>query len=153
RLFWYMCHLLVARASEVGPAHRKTITDAAHRVWDRYLPTRGDSDDLAFALGHLLGALRVFDDALRFYELSIEHFGDDHATRFNMALIYHELRDLPAAELQLTKSLSLDPGFSPARALRLRLEEDLGRPIPGLAGSPEEELPEDELTPMRPPAL
>jgi hypothetical protein len=140
RLFWFLCHRFVAQTAETGAAQRQAIREAAHRVWERYLPYPGESDDLAFALGHLLGALRFFDDALRFYELSIELFGEDHATRYNMALIHHELRDLPAAEVHLAKSLALDPGYAPARGLRLRLEEDMGRPTPGISDPQDEAL-------------
>jgi hypothetical protein len=129
RLFWLLADHIGAQVDESGPASRAAVRQAAHQVWDRYLPCPGEPDDLPFALGLVMGTFRFFDDALYFYELSLRHFGEDHATRYNMALIFHEIRDLPAAERNLAQALALEPGFAPARALRLRLEEELGRTI------------------------
>ena len=132
RLFWFLSGKISAQCSDVSPTFRIGIRQTVLEVWERFLPWPGESDDLAFALGHILGTLRFFDDALRFYERSLEYFGEDHATRYNMALICHELRELEAAERHLAKALSLEPGFGPARSLRLRLEEELGRPLTGI---------------------
>ena len=161
RLFWFLSGKISAQCTEVSPTLRIGIRQTVLEVWDRFLPWPGDSDDLAFALGHLLGTLRFFDDALRFYERSLEYFGEDHATRYNMALICHELRELETAERHLANALSLEPGFGPARSLRIRLEEELGRPLTGIAttgshapGEDDREKPESgpelELAAMEP---
>jgi hypothetical protein len=148
RLFLYLADRITALCSDVSSTFRFGIRQTVFEVWERFLPWPGASDDLPFALGGVLAALKFLDDALRFYGLSVEHFGEHYATRYNMALYSHQLRDLESAEQYLIQSLELEPGFGPARSLRLRLEEELRRPLakqpepssvpgpgPGVAGS------------------
>jgi hypothetical protein len=129
RLFLYLADRITEKCSDVSHTFRFGIRQTALEVWDRYLPWPGESDDLPFALAGVLAALKFYDDAMRFYRLSLELFGDHYATRYNIALHSLQIRDLETAEQNLVKALELEPGFGPARSLRLRLEEELRRPL------------------------
>jgi tetratricopeptide (TPR) repeat protein len=106
------------------PGLHQDVLWAVRQAWDMYYPI-GERPDLAFAAGLLLNTIRYYPEARRYLTWSLERYGPDADTLFNLALCHHNLRDLPAALACVKRALDLEPNFEEARDLRIRIEAEL----------------------------
>jgi tetratricopeptide (TPR) repeat protein len=83
---------LVEKIAEADGATREDLRDALYEVYERHYPVPGEGD-LAFTLGLLLYELEDYGEALNCFEASLEQFGPDSATEYNIGLCRQQLGD------------------------------------------------------------
>lgn len=123
RLSRHDSHLLVRYlsrltelAAEFGDSTRRDVTDALEKVWDGYFPL-GEDVDLAAGIAELYYAMDDFPRARVFFERSIEIYGADTGTLFNIGACLYGSGDKAAAAAVLRNVLDHDSGNEPARLL------------------------------------
>jgi tetratricopeptide (TPR) repeat protein len=97
------------------------IRRAIDRVWSRYYHL-GEGMDLAFHIGTMLGQMGQFDEALVFFERSLELSGDDTSVIYNIGLCHLQLGDREQAAELAHRVLADDPEHAPAQKLLARAE-------------------------------
>jgi tetratricopeptide (TPR) repeat protein len=85
------------------------------------LPPLPEGEDLAFSLGVLLCEICCYEEALGFLRISLDSFGDNAATLFNLGLCLFHLGDRDGALAHSEAALAAEPGFAPAAELRARI--------------------------------
>jgi tetratricopeptide (TPR) repeat protein len=73
------------KAAEADAATQEDLRFALFETYDRHFAVPGDPD-LPFAIGLLLYELRDYEDAIEFFEASLEQHGHDPATEKNIEL-------------------------------------------------------------------
>ena len=73
------------QAAEADPATQEDLRQALFETYDRHFAVPGDPD-LPFAIGLLLYELQDYEDAIEFFEASLEQHGHDPATERNIEL-------------------------------------------------------------------
>ena len=73
------------QAAEADPATQEDLRLALFETYDRHFAVPGDPD-LPFAIGVLLYELQDYEDAIEFFEASLEQHGHDRATETNIEL-------------------------------------------------------------------
>ena len=81
---------LRAQAGDADPAAQEDLRQALYEIDDRHYSVPGEAD-LPFTIGTVLYALGDYEDALEFFEASLEQHGPHHATEQNIALCEAEL--------------------------------------------------------------
>lgn len=81
---------LLEQVADADPAVQEDLRDALMETYDRHFAVPGD-DDLPFAIGLLLYEMQDYEDALEFFEASLEQHGPDAATERNIALCEAQL--------------------------------------------------------------
>ena len=79
------------QAAEADPATQEDLRQALFETYDRHFAVPGDPD-LPFAIGILLYELQDYEDAIEFFEASLEQHGHDPATERNIELCEAMLR-------------------------------------------------------------
>ena len=118
--------VLVAGGGGLPPAAAEDMRRGLETAWTRCLPLPG-SDDVAFEIGRVLYEMGRDADALRFWQRSLDLFGEDPMTFHNMGLSHWRLRDLPGALRCFDAALARDPEHAQSRAWRLRVAAALAR--------------------------
>jgi tetratricopeptide (TPR) repeat protein len=93
------------------------------------LTERAQAASQYYNLANAQSRLENFDQAIRLYERSLE-LKDDYRTRYNLALHYVHLANIPRAKTELKRALDLNPGLEPARRYLQRLNEENPDPMP-----------------------
>ena len=73
------------QAAEADPATQEDLRFALFETYERHFAVPGDPD-LPFAIGVLLYELQDYEDAIEFFEASLEQHGHDPATEKNIEL-------------------------------------------------------------------
>ena len=73
------------QAADADPATQEDLRHALFETYDRHFAVPGDPD-LPFAIGLLLYELQDYEDAIEFFEASLEQHGHDPATEKNIEL-------------------------------------------------------------------
>ncbi len=73
------------QAAEADPAAQEDLRHALFETFDRHFPVPGEGD-LPFAIGLLLYELQDYEDAIEFFEASLEQHGPDPATEKNIEM-------------------------------------------------------------------
>jgi hypothetical protein len=81
---------LLDKAAGADPATQEDLRFALFETYDRHFNVPGDAD-LPFAIGLLLFELQDYEDAIEFFEASLEQHGHDPATEKNIELCEAEL--------------------------------------------------------------
>jgi hypothetical protein len=79
------------QAAEADPAAQDDLRHALHETYERHFFVPGE-EDLPFTVALLLAALGDYEDAIAFFEASLEQHGPDLATEANIELC-REARD------------------------------------------------------------
>jgi tetratricopeptide (TPR) repeat protein len=82
--------VLVEKIPDADGATREDIRDALSEIYERHYPVPGEGD-LPFALGLILYELGDYAEALDCFEASLERFGTDAATEYNIGLCRDQL--------------------------------------------------------------
>ena len=101
------------------------LIDAINKVWEYYFPI-GEEGDLGYYFGSILGYLGQDNDALRFFESSLEFYGECAETNYEIALCYYNLQQIDKALEYTEKSLILDSDFEESKNLKNIIEDILG---------------------------
>jgi tetratricopeptide (TPR) repeat protein len=126
RRFFECLHVLKERLPDAPDARKQDVYEAARRVWDAYLPI-GEEEDLAFHIGTLLLEMEFYKEALEFLQRSVDFYGAEPGTAYNMAVCYDGLSQTEKALECVTQALELDAEFDAAKALRIRLQSAAAR--------------------------
>ena len=78
------------QAGDADPAAQEDLRQALYEIHDRHYSVPGEAD-LPFTIGTVLYAMGDYEDALEFFEESLEQHGPHHATEQNIALCEAEL--------------------------------------------------------------
>jgi tetratricopeptide (TPR) repeat protein len=100
------------------------LVDAINKVWEYYFPI-GEEGDLGYYLGSILGYLGHDNDALKFFESSLEFYGESPETNYEIALCYYNLEQIDKALEYTEKSLRLDQDFEDGKNLKIMIEDIL----------------------------
>ena len=87
RLFIQMLPRVFDCVPALSENQRWDLFLAIPRLWDTHYPL-GESEDLAFDLGNLLYVLGFYPEALVYYDLSIQIYGQSKEVLSNIALCY-----------------------------------------------------------------
>jgi hypothetical protein len=141
RLSHHDSHLLaryLPRLMELAPEFdaptRHDVAEALAQVWDGYFPL-GEEVDLANGIAALLYAMDDYARALAFFQTSMEIYGPDTGTLYNVAACFHGLGEDAAAAAMLRKVLEYDPGNDPARMMLSECEGDTVKVEPAYASN------------------
>ncbi len=70
---------------------RKRISETMHNVWQRYFSI-GEAFDLAYEIGGIFYDLGFYDEALQYFQFSVNLHGSKPDIYYNIALSYYQLR-------------------------------------------------------------
>lgn len=87
---------------------QQSILNGLERVW-RYFFKLEKSQNLPFAIGSTLYNLGFNEKAISFYNYSLEFFGPDRDTYFNLTLAYQALENYVKAQEMINESLKIAP--------------------------------------------
>jgi len=122
RLLWRQIPFFKSRCAELTEAQKQELRDAVRQVWDCYYPLGEEEEDLGFALGVLFLEMKLYREALGFFEESARLYGLEPGTAYNMGLCHYGLREMAAAARYVEQALELDPELDSARLLRIKLQ-------------------------------
>jgi Putative S-adenosyl-L-methionine-dependent methyltransferase len=115
---------LTARAREASEREKKEVYRIVQATWDTYYHL-GEELDLPFSLGMLLYEMGYHEEALLFFERSIQLYGRSPHAIFNAGLCHYHLRRMEAALACAGETLALLPEHDGARAMRVEIEAGL----------------------------
>ena len=101
---------------KLTPYEHQDIDAAVDKVWDLYFPL-GEKLDLAHQIACLLYEMDHYAHALTYFERSIEIYGQDTGSLYNMAVCYQFLEQHEQAEALLGQVIKYDPSNEEAQAL------------------------------------
>ena len=81
---------LVEKVRDVDAAVQEDLREALFAIYDRHYAVPGD-EDLPFAIGRLMYEMGDYEDALDFFEDSIQQYGPHPATEHNIRLCEEQL--------------------------------------------------------------
>jgi tetratricopeptide (TPR) repeat protein len=124
------CHsALLEHVKEASKAELHELSLVAQHVWNTYYHIGGEQD-LAFALGVMLYRMEYHSEALGFFQRSLELYGPDQSTFYNLTMCYSALRRIEEALSCLDQALEVYPSFELAKTLRIKLQSQLNRNLP-----------------------
>lgn len=118
---------LLRRLAEISDRTRHEILRTERRVWDNYYHI-GEEEDLAFELGVLLFALGYALEAASLFQRSLQLYGDNPSTLWNVGLCYYRLDMQEQASRFFGEARRRDPDFYPTGALQLTASPPKARP-------------------------
>ena len=107
---------LMNLAADFDEPTRRDVADALEKVWAGYFPL-GEEVDLANGIAAVLYAMDDYARALAFFQTSMQIYGPDTGTLYNIGACFHGLGEDAAAAAMLRKVLEYDPGNETARKL------------------------------------
>lgn len=117
-------NILLERIPNEEDFPKDELVDAINKVWEYYFPI-GEEGDLGYYFGSILGYLGHDNDALKFFESSLEFYGECPETNYEISLCYYNLQQIDKALEYAKKSLSLDPDFEEGKNLKSMIEDIL----------------------------
>lgn len=119
RLLYEMSDSIRQVIPHLTPEQKLELRLAIQEAWGNYFV--GGPHNLAFEIARTMMALGRHREALRYCELSNDHFGERASTLYNMSVSYYYAEE-PERALELArKALALDPSFTPAGEWEARL--------------------------------
>ena len=123
-----MYNILLERIQTEENFPKDELAESISKVWEYYFPI-GEEGDLGYYFGSILGYLGYDVDALRFFEASLEFYGECPETNYEIALCYYNLQEIDRALEYIEKSLSLDSDFEESKNLKNMIEDILNRKL------------------------
>ncbi|OPJ54774.1 tetratricopeptide repeat protein [Clostridium chromiireducens] len=117
-------NILLERIPNEEDFPKDEFIDAINKVWEYYFPI-GEEGDLGYHFGSILGYLGHDEDALKFFESSLEFYGECPETNYEIALCYYNLEQIDKALEYAEKSIALDPDFEEGKNLKGMIEDIL----------------------------
>jgi tetratricopeptide (TPR) repeat protein len=128
RVFYSCLPVLKERLTDISDAEKRKLCQAIMQMWDAYFHI-GDENDLPFHCGTLLLEMDFYSEALLFLQRSVDLYGQEPGTLYNMTVCYYRLRLMDQALECINLALELDPEFDVAKAMRITLKSELNRPL------------------------
>lgn len=117
-------NILLERIQTEENFPKDELINSINKVWEYYFPI-GEEGDLGYYFGSILGYFGHDIDALRFFETSLEFYGECPETNYEIALCYYNLQQIDRALEYTKKSLILDPNFEDSKNLKNLIEDIL----------------------------
>lgn len=117
---------LIANAASFKLHEQTVIIEMIEKVWKTYFPL-GEELDLAYHLACLLYEMGRYQEALCYFQYSLEIYGAHTGTYYNMSACYQLLGDAEQAQLLLRKILQTDPDNVEAKTLLNQLSQQQDR--------------------------
>jgi len=103
---------------------RNDLREAVLRTWANHFPVSHGDNILAFDCGVILLELKYFEEAASMFKASQAMFSPSAATSYNLGLCALGLDHRAEALQFMEEACNLDPQFEPARASRMKLQEE-----------------------------
>jgi hypothetical protein len=120
-------HLLsdgIIEGVEKAPLGLQRIAlEAMARVAGNDFPV-GDGCDVPFEIGRAFWRMGRYVEALAFYRKSLESFGENHVTHYNMGLCHYRMGQRPDAIRCFDRCLEMDGSYVPAKEWKDRAESE-----------------------------
>jgi tetratricopeptide (TPR) repeat protein len=100
--------VLLEQVKRASPALKKDLVLAAAKIWDNYYPL-GEAKDIAFSLGLLLFGLEQYEMALEYFGHSLQIYGREGATLYNIGMCYNNLGRVKEAQIYLAEARLPEP--------------------------------------------
>jgi hypothetical protein len=120
RLYVQCLPRLLKLSSELRDADKHTLFTLTEQVWDWYYDI-GDQEDLAFLIGTLLYQMDFYEEAIGFYQNSLQKDGPLY---YNMGICYYRLMKDEECLVCMELSLGLDPESVDAKRIIHELERN-----------------------------
>ncbi|WP_459477828.1 tetratricopeptide repeat protein [Clostridium saccharoperbutylacetonicum] len=117
-------NILLERIPSEEDFPKDELITAINKAWEYYFPI-GEEGDLGYYFGSILGYLGQDEDALRFFESSLEFYGECPETNYEIALCYYNLQQVDKALEYAEKALNIDPDFEEGLNLKNMIIEIL----------------------------
>jgi tetratricopeptide (TPR) repeat protein len=124
-LFYRTVDALVERLDSPSVIVRAEIRRILPLVWRNHFHL-GPGHDVAFEIARAYSRIESYEEALRFYALSIDTCGDSAITRHNMALNLYWSERYAEALKCVDASIALDGSYEPPQILRPKILDHLG---------------------------
>lgn len=105
---------------EITIEQDRALLTGVEQVWDYFFKLE-KNQDLPFAIGGLYYALDEYELGLKFFQLSIEQFGENAENLYNVAISYQALDQDKDAKQFASRSLKFDPSYTAAKELLAEL--------------------------------
>jgi tetratricopeptide (TPR) repeat protein len=122
RTFLEFYNTFLERIGDEEDFPKEEFVSAIMNVWEHYFPI-GEEENLSYCIGTLLGYFGYDMDAIKLFQSSIEFYGEDAVTHYEIALCYYNLQEFKKAMEFIEKSLSLDSNFEESMNLKNLIEE------------------------------
>lgn len=123
-VFYKFRDIVLTEAPDTLPMLRLDLLNSVKLLWDNYyhLDSNGGAD-VAFELGRLCFGLQKYQEAIKYYSLSLELYEKHHITYYNIGLCHVEIRDYALAISFFKTCLSLSPEYVKAQQWIQRVTE------------------------------
>ena len=108
-------------ASGASPAETQALLRTIHCVWENYYDI-GEELDLAFGFGSLMYRVNAYQEAVRYFEASLERRGLSPHTCFNIGLCHYQQKEHLSALGWIQKTLELQPEHPGANLMLQELQ-------------------------------
>lgn len=112
-LFFKFRDNIISQIPRATIGTKSDFMSGSKKIWNNYYHL--DSvKDVAFELGRVMFGLHCWEEALEFYQKSVDVCGEHHITYHNKGLCYSSLKKYEEALACFTKSLELKPDYEKA---------------------------------------
>ena len=97
-------------SNRISSTERKRLAQTMHQTWKMYF-TLIESFDLAYEIGGIFYDLGFYQEALEYFQFSVNQFGQQADVFYNQALCYYQLREDELFLKTLVKAKALFPTY------------------------------------------
>jgi tetratricopeptide (TPR) repeat protein len=123
-VFFKFRDTLLNQAPQAGPKLRNDIVRGLPRVWANYYAMDSEKD-IAFELGRFYYGIRDYENALKFYSISIGEIGPHHVTFHNQGLCFYSLGQLEASLTYFQKAKDFNSEYEKAKSWHTKVTKEL----------------------------
>jgi tetratricopeptide (TPR) repeat protein len=116
QLYLQSAKRLMALLPDSDEEEMQDIRRGIHHMWEGYYPME-EKEDLAFDAGMVLYHMEMFEDALLFFQRSLQAYDGHTAVFYNMAICHYELGADEQAKEYAKQTLLMEPEHEGALAL------------------------------------
>jgi tetratricopeptide (TPR) repeat protein len=106
---------LMEKLDEASDSLKREIATVVRRAWDNHYPI-GEERDLAFEFGGLMARAGLHEEALFYFNASLELSGEEPATLWNAGMCHLALGRFDEAVARFRRARELDAHVAPLNA-------------------------------------
>lgn len=125
-IFYSVAPQLIRLVGQASPELLTLVRQGLKEVWRVYYYIR-NIKNIPLELAHVYMQMRDYDDAIFFYQKTVDWFGETSAIYFDMALCHYFNNNSPAALECFQKSLAVNPENEEAKNWAARIAEELNK--------------------------